>query len=198
MIDCTDIGAYLHPYPTQMAEKPPSAPETMQRLTASDLKWLAMRRYRKKNAIVGLSILAGVLGVYAYSMWAVKQEDFLDEDFNTPGPSSSPSSRTSHSDSDRWLVNFMEESLFHPSMETQLGYIQTALNSYPWRWFWLIALITWGSLIPRLHFHTCWKNATDRNKHKKQFPDLGHPNITGSRWRFEQAWLRPKYEGSCT
>lgn len=101
MIDCTDIGAYLYPYPTQMAEKPPPAPETMQRLTDSDLKWLAMRRYRKKNAIVGLSILAGVLGVYTYSMWAVKQEDFLDEDFNTPGPSSSPSSRTSHSsDSD--------------------------------------------------------------------------------------------------
>ena len=83
-----------------MAEKPPPAPETMQRLTDSDLKWLAMRRYRKKNTIVGLSILAGVLGVYAYSMWAVKQEDFLDEDFNIPGPSSSPSSRTSRSDSD--------------------------------------------------------------------------------------------------
>ena len=82
--------------PTQMAEKPPPAPEMMQRLTDSDLKWLAMRRYRRKNTIVGLSILAGVLGVYTYSMWAVKQEDFLDEDFNTPGPSSS-SSRTSSS-----------------------------------------------------------------------------------------------------
>ena len=82
-----------------MAEKPPPVPEMMQRLTDSDLKWLAMRRYRRKNTIVGLSVLAGVLGVYAYSMWAVKQEDFLDEDFNTPGPSSSSSSRTSPSSS---------------------------------------------------------------------------------------------------
>jgi len=78
-----------------MADKPPHTPEVMQRLTESDLKWLAMRRYRRRNVITGLTILAGVLGVYTYSMWAVKQEDFLDEEFNKHGPSSSPSNRTS-------------------------------------------------------------------------------------------------------
>lgn len=78
-----------------MADKPPRTPEVMQRLTESDLKWLAMQRYRRRNVITGLSILAGVLGVYTYSMWAVKQEDFLDEEFNKHGPSSSSSNRTS-------------------------------------------------------------------------------------------------------
>lgn len=37
----------------------------------------------KKNRITGLSIGLGVLGVYAYSIFAVKQETFLD-DFNEP------------------------------------------------------------------------------------------------------------------
>lgn len=37
----------------------------------------------KKNRLTGLSIGLGVLGVYAYSIYAVKQETFLD-DFNEP------------------------------------------------------------------------------------------------------------------
>jgi len=87
----TAPSRYLHT--PKMAKKPPQPPEVMQRLTDSDFRWLTLWRYRRKNAIVGLSILAGVLGIYTYSMWAVKQKDFLDEEFNKPGPSS-PSNRT--------------------------------------------------------------------------------------------------------
>lgn len=37
----------------------------------------------KKNRITGFTIAGGVLGVYLYSIFAVKQETFLD-DFNEP------------------------------------------------------------------------------------------------------------------
>ncbi|XP_059050747.1 cytochrome c oxidase assembly factor 3, mitochondrial [Achroia grisella] len=37
----------------------------------------------RRNRITGLSIGAGVLGIYLYSIFAVKQETFLD-DFNEP------------------------------------------------------------------------------------------------------------------
>lgn len=42
-----------------------------------------LQQIAKKNRITGLSIGLGVLGVYAYSIFAVKQETFLD-DFNEP------------------------------------------------------------------------------------------------------------------
>lgn len=37
----------------------------------------------KKNRLTGITIGAGVIGVYLYSIFAVKQETFLD-DFNEP------------------------------------------------------------------------------------------------------------------
>lgn len=37
----------------------------------------------RRNRMVGLSIGAGVVGIYLYSIFAVKQETFLD-DFNEP------------------------------------------------------------------------------------------------------------------
>lgn len=37
----------------------------------------------RRNRMVGLSIGAGVFGIYLYSIFAVKQETFLD-DFNEP------------------------------------------------------------------------------------------------------------------
>ena len=43
---------------------------------------LLMRKYKRRNLAVGLSLAAGVLGIYVYSMYAVKQESFLDEDFD--------------------------------------------------------------------------------------------------------------------
>ena len=41
-----------------------------------------MRKYRTKNGLVALGILGGVFSIYAYSMLAVKQEHFLDEEFD--------------------------------------------------------------------------------------------------------------------
>nr|XP_023013668.1 cytochrome c oxidase assembly factor 3, mitochondrial [Leptinotarsa decemlineata] len=43
-------------------------------------KLMALRR---KNLITGLLLGVGVLGIYGYSMYAVKQETFLD-DFEEP------------------------------------------------------------------------------------------------------------------
>lgn len=55
-------------------------PELMRRLSEAEVKRLVMSRYRRRNTIVGLSLLGSVLGVYAYSMLAVKQENLdLDE-----------------------------------------------------------------------------------------------------------------------
>lgn len=59
----------------------------MERSSEEEIKKLLMRRYRKRNILVGLGLAAGVLGIYGYSMLAVKQENFLDEDFDKPGPS---------------------------------------------------------------------------------------------------------------
>ena len=42
---------------------------------------------KKRNTLVGLGILAGVLGIYAYTMYAVKQKKFLDKEFDKPGAS---------------------------------------------------------------------------------------------------------------
>ncbi|XP_074028622.1 coiled-coil domain containing 56 [Leptinotarsa decemlineata] len=47
--------------------------ERVQKLTA----------LRRKNLITGLLLGVGVLGIYGYSMYAVKQETFLD-DFEEP------------------------------------------------------------------------------------------------------------------
>ncbi|XP_076668092.1 cytochrome c oxidase assembly factor 3, mitochondrial-like [Andrena cerasifolii] len=44
---------------------------------------LRYKKLRKSNAILGLSLAATVLGIYFYTMHAVKQETFLD-DLNEP------------------------------------------------------------------------------------------------------------------
>nr|CAH7720387.1 unnamed protein product [Callosobruchus chinensis] len=42
-----------------------------------------LKLIRRKNLITGVLLGAGVLGIYGYSMYAVKQESFLD-DFDEP------------------------------------------------------------------------------------------------------------------
>ena len=46
---------------------------------------------------MGVGLLTGVLGIYTYSMLhvAVKQENFLDEDFDKPGVAAESDARTS-------------------------------------------------------------------------------------------------------
>lgn len=50
----------------------------------AEIKRFLMKKYRNRNITVGLCLAAGVLGIYGYSMFAVKQENFLDEDFDKP------------------------------------------------------------------------------------------------------------------
>lgn len=40
----------------------------------------ALRRTRRNNILTGVLLTGGVLGIYLYSMFAVKQEKFLDFD----------------------------------------------------------------------------------------------------------------------
>ena len=42
---------------------------------------------RRRNFLIGVGVAAGVLGIYSYTMGAVKQEGFLD-DFDAPVPPS--------------------------------------------------------------------------------------------------------------
>lgn len=44
------------------------------KITAEEYKLLQLHRYRKKNIAVGVLLLAGVLSVYGYSMYAVNQD----------------------------------------------------------------------------------------------------------------------------
>lgn len=43
---------------------------------------LLMQRYRRRNLLVGLGLLMGVASIYSYTILAVKQENFLDEEFD--------------------------------------------------------------------------------------------------------------------
>ena len=46
----------------------------------AELNRLAMLRYRRRNWLLGLGLLTGVLSIYGYSMFAVQQESLdLDE-----------------------------------------------------------------------------------------------------------------------
>ncbi len=56
----------------------------MQRVTEEEIKRIMMKRYRSRNILVGLGLTLGVFGIYAYSMYAVKQESHLDEEFDKP------------------------------------------------------------------------------------------------------------------
>ena len=50
------------------------------RITEEQYKLLQRQRYKRRNRTVGLLLLAGVLSVYAYSMYAVQQDPLqLDE-----------------------------------------------------------------------------------------------------------------------
>lgn len=46
-----------------------------------------LQRIRKNNRITGFLLGAGVLGIYGYSMYAIHQENFLD-DFDEPAKTS--------------------------------------------------------------------------------------------------------------
>lgn len=62
----------------------PPPPELMRRLTETEMKRLLMSRYRKRNAIVGLCLLGGVLSAFGYSMFAVRQETLSLDDLVDP------------------------------------------------------------------------------------------------------------------
>lgn len=57
-------------------------------MSREDYHRLQVARYRKKNIVVWLSLLAGVLGIYGYSMYSVQQDplllDEILEDSETP------------------------------------------------------------------------------------------------------------------
>ena len=63
-------------------QKPPAMTSAAKQRVNLDaeLNRLAMMRYRRRNWFLGLGLLTGVLSIYGYSMFAVKQESLdLDE-----------------------------------------------------------------------------------------------------------------------
>ena len=73
-----------------------STNKEQQAFLEAELNRVARMRYQRRNWIVGFGLLAGVLGIYGYSMYAIKQEsldlDELDKPVgqgNTVGNSSS-------------------------------------------------------------------------------------------------------------
>ena len=71
-------------------EDPRNDPKEYARFRAQQeiTRKMLMRKYRTRNAVMGLGLTAGIIAVYAYSMYAVKQETFLDKEFDQPAPSS--------------------------------------------------------------------------------------------------------------
>ena len=57
------------------------------RPTKKELEFQKMVRYRlisphrRRNALLGVGIFGMIVGIYAYSILSVKQEKFLDEEF---------------------------------------------------------------------------------------------------------------------
>ena len=65
-------------------QKPPTSSAAKQQVNlvdhAAEMNRLARMRYRRRNWLLGLGLLTGVLSIYGYSMYAVKQESLdLDE-----------------------------------------------------------------------------------------------------------------------
>lgn len=58
--------------------------EYMQRLQRQNIERIQkLNLTRRKNRIVGTVLGLGVISIYSYTIWAIKQESFLD-DFNEP------------------------------------------------------------------------------------------------------------------
>lgn len=57
-----------------------SATKQRVNLGAAELNRLAMMRYRRRNWLLGLGLLTGVMSIFGYSIFAVRQESLdLDE-----------------------------------------------------------------------------------------------------------------------
>ena len=69
---------------TPYQKSPSSAGRQWQALEDAELNRLALLRYRRRNLFLGLGLLAGVLGIYGYSMYAVKQESLDLDDLDKP------------------------------------------------------------------------------------------------------------------
>ena len=64
------------------------------RITEEQYKQLQRLRYKRKNTVVGLLLLGGVLSVYGYSMYAVQQDplqldELLEDEISKSGDDSS-------------------------------------------------------------------------------------------------------------
>ena len=60
--------------------------EMLKRLKDEQIRRETLRQLRGRNALVGGSILAVMAGIYLYTLRATRQENFLDKEFDSPGP----------------------------------------------------------------------------------------------------------------
>ena len=63
--------------------KPPALMTKKEKFKRNEqLRYKLIQPFRKRNAIVGLGIFGFIIGIYIYSIMSVKQEKFLDSDFD--------------------------------------------------------------------------------------------------------------------
>ena len=60
--------------------------EMIRRLKDEQMRKETLRKLRTRNALVGASILAVIGAIYVYTLRATRQENFLDKEFERPGP----------------------------------------------------------------------------------------------------------------
>ena len=79
---------------SQASDPKSSAAAIQQRaFQEAELNRLALMRYRRRNWLLGLGLLAGVLGIYGYSICAVKQESLDLDELDKPAGQETSSSK---------------------------------------------------------------------------------------------------------
>lgn len=72
-----------------------SPDEMMKRLRDERIRQHTLRQMRSRNILVGASVLGVMATIYFYTLRATKQENFLDKEFDSPGPGVQRSTQTS-------------------------------------------------------------------------------------------------------
>lgn len=93
-------GKAFHRHLCSKTQATPLGKVEIIRITQEDYRRLQRLQHKKRNAVVGFLLVAGVLTFYGYSMYAVKQDplqldELLEDNMEKSNSSSSSSTNTS-------------------------------------------------------------------------------------------------------
>ena len=60
--------------------------EMVKRLKDEQIRQHTLKQMRSRNILVGASVLGVMAAIYFYTLRTTKQENFLDKEFDNPGP----------------------------------------------------------------------------------------------------------------